>query len=64
MVRSVKCLVNLLKETNASPRDAMTTCHRGAGFTGRRSAWGYTKTSVVVLVVGFLMRLSFFEAGE
>lgn len=60
MVRSVKCLVNLLKETNASPRDATTTCHRGVGFSGRRSAWGYTKTSVVVLVVGFWMRLFLF----
>ena len=35
------------------------------GFTGRRSAWGDTKTSVVVLVVGFWMRLFFFlEAGN
>ena len=36
MVRSVKCLVNLLNETNASPRDATTTCHRGGGSLGEK----------------------------
>ena len=50
MVRSVKCLVNLVNEMNASPRDATTKCHRGGIDTHR----------FVVVVVGFLMCLYFF----
>ena len=64
MVRNVKCLVNLLKETNASPRDATTACLRGGGSLREEVLGDTQKHRFVVLVVRiFDAFVFFFEAG-